>query len=230
MRSQAANALSSLVMSLPLIAVPCLAVFGLPSIGPATAEAEADESIELGLSEELGSASSSPTTSDSSNNSFAPIFDAKQANTEQVAEAVDPPGADRSQIAPTSDRRGASANQALGLESEAETTRSDYPRTESQDAAVENTQTADSQNANPFAEVEADDDRPTDWESVLVRLRELGIHKFHITDGEVSGEFYFCCSMSSGPNVTQRFEAEAATPTAAAIDVLAQVEQCQGIR
>lgn len=228
MMSTVSNALSSLVMSLPLVAVPCLAIFGLPSIGPATAEADAEDAVELSLSDDLGAPSASLTEAPSKQ-AFAPIFDAKQSTDEQVAETA--PGADRSQIAPTSDHRGASANQAQGLEQEKPAAPvSPNVTAPGAEGKVASAPPEEKKELNAFSEVVEESTSPSDWEGVLARLRELGIRKFHITDGEIAGQFYFCCSIDAAPNVVQRFEAEASSPTAAAIDVLAQVEQCQGIR
>ncbi|HEX6984446.1 MAG TPA: hypothetical protein VF170_03680, partial [Planctomycetaceae bacterium] len=98
-------------MSLPLIAVPCLAVFGLPSIGPATAEAEADESVTLDVTEDLGTAAASAAPP-----AFPPIVDAGQTKPAEEPSPFDAGPADRSHIDPTSDRRGAAANRAVGLE------------------------------------------------------------------------------------------------------------------
>lgn len=227
MMGTVSNAISSLVMSLPLVAVPCLAIFGLPSIGPATAEADAEDSVELGLNADLGTPTASLAEAPPKQ-AFAPIFDAKQADQEPATEIAT--GADRSQIAPTSDHRGASANRALGLDQERVAPESLSEKRVVADLDPVSFPPEDNSETNPFSEVAEEKTSPSDWEGVLTRLRELGIRKFHITDGEVAGQFYFCCSIASAPNVIQRFEAEANSPTAAAMDVLAQVEQCQGIR
>ncbi|HEX6986980.1 MAG TPA: hypothetical protein VF170_16500, partial [Planctomycetaceae bacterium] len=54
----------------------------------------------------------------------------------------------------------------------------------------------------------------------------LGLRDLRLEDGEVPGEFYVSCVLpASGPVAARRFEAEAASPAAAAADVLKQVEQ-----
>ena len=62
-------------------------------------------------------------------------------------------------------------------------------------------------------------------------LTSLGLHGFHMTDGEFPGEFHFSCRLTEeGTRVTRRFEAEADSAVAAATDVLGQVEQWMASR
>jgi hypothetical protein len=234
-----AGAISSLLMSLPLIAVPCLAVFGLPSIGPATAEAEADDSIELGApktatADALGVAAEQPPASAD----FSPIVDAASTATPDAA-FVAGPRADRQSIDRTSDRRGASANHAAGIGDEP--ANPPRPATASLGAATSGLE-------NPFADVQppaapeatsprktaALEDTPAQtqgsWEQVIARLKGKGAEEFYLANGEIDGEFYFTCFFDTGNNTTQRFEAEGATPLDAASTVLAEVEEWQGTR
>lgn len=234
-----AGAISSLLMSLPLIAVPCLAVFGLPSIGPATAEADADESIELGstttaTADALGVAAEKPPAS----TGFSPTLDAGPATAPDAAFAAEP-RADRQSIDRTSDRRGASANHAAGIDD-------DHPNPAR--PAAESLGVATSSVENPFADVQppaattATSPRKTaafevtpatsqgSWEQVIARLKGKGAEEFYLANGETDGEFYFTCFFDTGSNTTQRFEAEGATPLDAASTVLAEVEEWQGTR
>jgi hypothetical protein len=234
-----AGAISSLLMSLPLIAVPCLAVFGLPSIGPATAEAEADDAIELGpastaTADALGAAAEKPPASAG----FSPIVDAASTANSGAAFAAEP-RADRQSIDRTSDRRGASANHAAGIEDD---------RAKPSSPAQESLGAATSSLENPFADVQAPaataatSPRKTaaleaapaktqgSWEQVIARLKGKGAEEFYLANGETDGEFYFTCFFETGDNTTQRFEAEGATPLDAASTVLAEVEEWQGTR
>lgn len=234
-----AGAMSSLLMSLPLIAVPCLAVFGLPSIGPATAEAEADDAIELGPSnssaaDALGSASEQPPAAAG----FSPIVDAASASPPENAFAADA-RADRQSIDRTSDRRGATANHAIGIDDDRATAAP--PASDSLGTA------ATSVAENPFADVQSpktpaadllgeatsDESAATShgsWEQVLARLKSKGVEEFYLANGETDGQFYFTCFFATGDKTTQRFEAEGATPLDAASTVLAEVEEWQGTR
>ena len=235
-----AGAISSLLMSLPLIAVPCLAVFGLPSMGPATAEAEADDAIELGLSDSsaadaLGHSSDQPPA----DGGFSPIVDAAPAtpaDTQFAAESRN----DRRAIESTSDRRGASANHAIGIGEELASTLPPRPT----GPATGTTTVAE----NPFADVQAEvvtqasassgrESADTtaaslqgSWEQVIAQLKNKGVEDFFLANGEADGEFYFTCFFNTGNNTTQRFEAEGVTPLDAASTVLAEVEEWQRTR
>lgn len=238
-----AGALSSLLMSLPLIAVPCLAVFGLPSIGPATAEADADDSIELGPSvaslqtDSLGTASAQPPRTDG----FSPIVDASSTTAPANAFAAEP-RADRQNIDRTSDRRGASANHPVGIEDNRTaappvTAMSDLGAATSD---VENPfadvqQPADASPVAPEAATSKNDNGSTtgaraSWEQVIAQLKGKGVEEFYLANGESDAEFYFTCYFATGDNTTQRFEAEGATALVAASKVLAEVETWQSTR
>lgn len=229
-----AGAVSSLLMSLPLIAVPCLAVFGLPSIGPATAEAEADDAIELGpasaSTDSLGVASEQPPAV----TGFTPIVDATStAPFDMTADTR----ADRHGIDQTSDRRGALANHAVGIDDEPGNA------TPSADGSLG----ADTQMVeNPFADVQppkmtkqvptGDSTAPSvtpgngqaSVEQIIAQLRSKGVEEYYLANGENDGEFYFTCFFETDDHTTQRFEAEGASPLDAASTVLAEVEEWHG--
>ena len=237
--SGTSGALSSLVMTLPLIAVPCLAVFGLPSLGPATADADADAAVMLG--ESSPDAPDAPARPDASARPDADAADFAAAATPfggivDAAGSTGPAPAsrhgftDRSEIDPTSDRRAAAANMAAGLDPPA--------------AVAESfVRTADGKSAgsNPFAEL-ADAGRsaspgntpasqpPGSWGEAVARLNTLGVHDFRVTTGEAAGSSHFSCALPIGTQTVRRFEAEAADPLAAMHDVLVQIEQFQRSR
>ena len=230
--SNVAGALTSLLMSLPLVAVPCLAVFGLPSIGPATAGADADESLELAPQGELGSPAATPGDSTGLEAAFTPIVDASgPGDAQPFSESFAGHAADRSRIDPTSDHRGAVANSPAGLQSTGAAAATEQPsgfvaREEGQAVPLPgNDAPAAALASSPAPAASADS-----WESSIARLSSLGIRNFHLTNGETPGEFYFTCSVRSSRNITQRFEAEGPNPAAVAQDVLAQVEKWQSIR
>jgi len=234
-----AGALSSLLMSLPLIAVPCLAVFGLPSIGPATAEAEADDAIELGpagsaTTDALGAASEQPPA----DAGFSPIVDAASVTPDHAFSAES--RADRQSIDRTSDRRGASANHAIGID--------DDPGSAPPATAMTDLGPATAALENPFADVQppskrdaapkrvapefesARSTRQGSWEQVIAQLKSRGVEEFFLANGESDGEFYFTCYFATGDNTTQRFEAEGDSALVAASKVLAEVEAWQATR
>lgn len=222
--SNLTGALSSLLMSLPLIAVPCLAVFGLPSIGPATAEADAEEGLELGSVDGLGRASSTPPKS--SAGGFGEIVNADPTSPPTSPFAIKQSG-DRSEIDTTSIHLGSGANRPLGLDDE-QPERKASPNTEPSAKAVVDDAFGDvrAPEESPFGDAETDQQS---WEEIVAELSAQGL-EFYLTSGETPGEYYFTCFIGTGANATQRFEAEGTSPTAAASAVLAEVEEWQASR
>ena len=210
--SNAAGAVSSVLMSLPLIAVPCLAVFGLPTMGPPTAEAEVDDSIELSEGGELGPASTGSVPAAEA--AFAPIVDASSEASPPAA-----PVSDRSGIDPTSDHRGAAANRAVHLDAGNPVSPIEGASMTAPPASVFAVEDA------IRSPVESADGVIASWENVVTKLTDLGVRDFHLTNGDVPGEFHFSCSLRESSGVTRRFEAEGKTSAAAADDVSRQVEQ-----
>ena len=212
-----AGALSSLVMTLPLIAVPCLAVFGLPSLGPATAEADSDEAAV-----DLGQPTAEPKPDSSAAPPFGPIVDAGPSS-------QDP----RTGIDPTFDRRGAAPNMPLDLDlpdgppsappaasgpfSSQELAGDPFPKT----AAAPSLSTTPT--ALPATPPAAPAGRTLD--AAIARLNGVGIHDIRFARGETPGQVYFSCAYGEAKNVTRRFEGEGAGSLAAVEDVLRQVEK-----
>ena len=69
----------------------------------------------------------------------------------------------------------------------------------------------------------------TTWQSAARQLEDLGISSYHLEPGSEAGSFLFVCSFcpQTSPNVTMRFEAEAIEPLDAVDDVLAQIDHWQ---
>jgi hypothetical protein len=64
------------------------------------------------------------------------------------------------------------------------------------------------------------------WREASRRLQEIGISEYRLERGHRADRFLFVCRFSPGsnPRVVQRFEAESSEPLAAVEDVLTQVE------
>lgn len=219
--SNAASMFSGALMTASLLAVPCVAVFGLPSVGQAVTDADPKDGVALG--DDLGSpaASSAPAATEAP--AFAPMVDAGNAAPTAPPASADP-AARSPHLDPTSDRRGAAANMAVGLE--------ESPR--AQPAVKTAEMPAEPAAGNVFASVEdtqPSTPQPASWEDAVAKLSAFGVRDFHLTNGENPGQYYFTCSVKdAGRNLTRRFEAEGESPVAAADDVLAQVEECLGTR
>ncbi len=201
------GALSSLLMTLPLIAVPCLAVFGLPSIGPATAEADADEAaVDLGPAIAPGGLQGSAPA-------FTPIVDAGPATAH----------APRTEMEPTFDRRGGAPNMPLDLDLP-DGPPSAPPAAATGFGAQELTGAPPAQTAAapPTAPPAPPAGRTLD--AAIARLNAVGILDIRFARGETPGQVHFSCSYNEAASVTRRFEGEGADSLAAVEDVLRQVE------
>jgi hypothetical protein len=216
---------SGALMTLSLLAVPCVAVFGLPSVGQAVTDADAKDGIALGETDDLGTPAASPAVTAEAPG-FAPMVDAESSGaTAASASLGDKVAMAEPHLDPTSDRRGAAANMAVGLE--------ESPRAQ---PAGETPEAFPS--GNVFKSVDDTELTKTEtpaqvatWENVVERLGGFGVRDFHLTNGEVPGQFYFTCSIRDARrNLTRRFEAEGTSAVLAAEDVLAQVEECLGTR
>lgn len=67
------------------------------------------------------------------------------------------------------------------------------------------------------------------WQSAAQHLEDLGITSYHLEPGSELGSFLFVCSFrpAASSNVTMRFEAESTQPLDAVDDVLAQIDRWQ---
>ena len=198
-------------MTLPLIAVPCLAIFGLPSLGPAAAEAVTEPEMELG----------------SAHDSVPPLNHSHLADSQQFPRFVDgssgggaPPArpADRSTIDPTADRRAAAANVGLGLDDLGAAPKdfAGYTRDREKFESVGRPASG----ATPSGTMT----NGLTLDAILSRLMAIGIYDVRMSAGVSAGESHFSCAYHANGNETRRFEAEALNPQAAAQEVLAQVE------
>lgn len=71
--------------------------------------------------------------------------------------------------------------------------------------------------------------RELTWQTAARRFQELGITSYHLEPGAEATSFLFVCSFfpAANSNVEMRFESEAAEPLDAVNDVLAQIERWQ---
>ena len=229
MRSSLSGPATTLLMLIPLVVIPLLAVFGVPEVSFKSAGEGATVSVDSGPDGEL------------SNDMFVPIQEqdpaagaattpapaAKPTQEDPFAMLGDPAAASASAQA-TVDSRNAGlpqANAAIDVASD---------RRPRPDAAVEAANAGGSQLQSPFtqmqdeATVEGPDTTSASvtLESAVQRLRELGIRTYQLSPGESAEAFHFSCCLTSAdnPRIVRRFEAEAGEPLQAVVDVLGQVE------
>ena len=223
--SNVAGMFSGALMTVALLAVPCMAVFGLPSVGQAVTDPASKEGISLAAIDDLG-APTATAHQTAEAPAFAPLVDAAPAPSSPAGASGGKTTAAELHLDPTSDRRGAAANMAAGLGGSSRTAQPAPDAPEPAEKPIpENVFAQSPETAEPTPAASRS------WEDSVARLNKYGINDFHLTNGEVAGQFHFSCSMKdAGPNVTRRFEAEGPSPVAAAEDVLAQVEQCFATR
>lgn len=247
---QFANVLSSLLMSLPLVAVPALAIFGLPSAGSTSADGDEAGIALIKPSADLGDSTShhdhhEGEHDDSIDFSFGEIQHAggpgaELAHAKDSRRVVANAAGVRSAIATTSAHQGTLANSGGGVSLESSSTPVDpsafswaNPRKSADDSTsgeTENSSPVTPDRASGVAGATGTQSTNLACQKLLSRLRETGVKHFRLTNSDVAGKVFFCCSVRTSRNILQRFEAEAATPIAAVQDVLTQVESWQSTR
>jgi len=205
MGARTGGSLSTVMMSIPLAAIPLMAIFGIPRFAPVVASPDAgggpdafDMPVDLG-------------------------FDDGDASAESVATAEPWPGAanDAPLYSPVDRQPNAS------LESRTETTdewgdRLDHPnRPRSLDPS------SAPPTAIPVTRAVQERAGQGTWRDATRRLNELGVHDFQLRPGTNPETFLFACVVSPNgdPKVVRRFESESTEPLAAVDNVLTQIEE-----
>lgn len=244
--SQLTSVASSLLMSLPLIAVPCLALIQFPvadsldakeqieiggvldesSLGAADLGSEAGQPFgPLQNADALGQVNANPT------DSFGGLSDAKTVSANAAR------GLAETGLAAGDGKQDHNHPHALGLDDPAagvhthETTADANPTGEDHNPFLPEATGASEK--MPVGGAEASDSAlggDSELNHLLAELRELGVQQYQVAKSEVAGEVFFCCFVRTSQNILQRFEAEAATPSDAARDVLNQVKSWQTTR
>ena len=250
MHSPSSGPFTTLLMLVPLIVVPLLAIFGIPQFMPviASPSSEEDDSgfapnavLGVGRStrhtadEMLASASSRLNPDQKMAESFAANAGQSQANPFREFEqpSLDNPLKQQPEatwVPPLISMAGWELDSKQS--SEARPANRDRGRPHdsaflSLDDFSRERKLARKRNKRDPAFIKPE--TPLTWQSAVRWLNELGIHHYQLEPGQHENEFYFSCSFSPGNNsrITQRFEAEAAEPLRAVEKVLVQIENWQ---
>jgi hypothetical protein len=228
MSGKGGSSLGTLLFSVPLAAIPLMAIFGIPQFAPLVASPERTSGYDRHPDERP--------------------FDRRRSGDELRDEELDPEFADVSPDERAADRRsrrdpyaGRDQRPAIRDEQHEESLASAWPPESRSDREApaeargaedrrQSRPAAPLDNASAFAEAAA---TPVaaglTWQTAAQRFEELGITSYHLEPGSESASFLFVCSFcpAANPNVTMRFESEAAEPLDAVDDVLAQIDRWQ---
>lgn len=220
MSAKQGGSMATLLLAIPLSAIPLMAVFGIPEfthLSAATQETSPPDLVRQ------------PMTS----------FDPPAASTDPPDERNRRAAADLLSPASRPADHVTRQEHAWWGDAPATTTAEPASRTASSPADPQRTQPSPRpmQTAAPqplIRTLQGADTTPAPvatasgltWREATRRLEEVGIRDYRLERGESSDRFLFVCRFSPGDDerIVQRFEAEAIEPLEAVEDVLAQVE------
>jgi len=220
-----------LLFSVPLAAIPLMAIFGIPQFAPLVASPERSDGYRRHADDQSADRRlRDRRREDEFEDEFADQ-DAPEFETERQ------PPLDRNQ----NDRYARASDAA---EQSSETLIESWP----QDRPGDEGRT-DAPPASPLSEDRLERRSPSraaapavpsgsasqpavsslTWTSAAQRFQELGITSYHLEPGADPASFLFVCSFcpAGNANVTMRFESESGDPLAAVDDVLAQIDRWQ---
>lgn len=227
MPSRSGGPFATLLMFVPLVAVPLLAVFGVPKF-PSLNASPTNGSDDFSFDEpawETDQPSQDVLAAADSRSRFsrdAPPFRHGTENGEPVGHSNDPfaetPGADWD---PPRD----------ALDGWALEPNSDTPPAQSSDAEASLGEPVEADEfafaaENAAREVPAEPAGELTWQSAVQRLRDCGIDHYQLQPGHQPDLFHFSCLLepAESPRVIHRFEAESSDPLGAVADVVTQIE------
>ncbi len=211
MRSAAHSSLATLLLLIPILAIPLLAVFGVPQFVP-----NVESPLEDG-SDAAADATDAPAFASITEESTSPF-------TRERDTASTPMTDDWGTAAPAEDRL-AQRRRQLGAEPTASTATSSAP-TRPAAAAPYRRPIGTAPRELHTTTPQSGEAATLTWRSAVARLNELEIRNFRLEPGQHVGEFVFICSFtpSDSPWLSQRFEAQADEPLRAVENVLDQID------
>lgn len=234
MRSSSHSPFAAVLVVIPLLAVPLLAVFGIPQLEPTAASPSATPA-EDGFATDAADVGVGESIRYGADDLFAPI------ETESGEPANQPPlGAESVRRDTRPVTRLGSPLDRISAPRRTDTNRRDVVGAPSgrpnwsppADALQGWALDADEASAASTNATSADPRQPPaspaplTWQEAVRRLNELGIRRYQLQPGQRETDFQFSCSFTlpDYPRITHRFEAEADEPLKAVQDVLTQVE------
>jgi len=232
MSSRSGSPIATLLMFVPLVAVPLLAVFGVPkfpSLNASPTEDVDDHFDEPDWGPGFDQHDSADVFASADSDSSFPAGGPPPFET--GGQSAPARGFSNDPFASESDPEWDLPPDALNgwsLESQA------APGASAGGAPQDATSSADSFPSNPDGSdagaTSAGD--PFTWQSAVQRLRDFGIEDYHLQPGHQPELFHFSCLLepSDNPSVIHRFEAESSQPLEAVRDVVTQIESWVELR
>jgi hypothetical protein len=216
MRSGAHSSVGTILLLIPILAVPMLAIFGVPQFTPAVA------SPLMAQREQQKNLDDAPSFS-RNNQATDPLVELAEGTATELPAWAD----ERDAAAATLAQRRRNERVATSAAVEASVT-SPFSAAGSEPAPRQ---------GRPIARTVAPKTAATEfsgltWKTAVQRLNELEIRNFRLEPGHQAQQFAFYCSFTppETPRVSYRFEAEADEPLRAVEKVLQQIETWRAAR
>lgn len=221
MRSAAHGSFATVLLLIPILAIPLLAIFGVPQFVPAVPTAGEDPALEASAA--LDDAPAFAPSSDwDTTDTPAAIAQAHSASPSEAAWHHDD---GHTHSSPASFATSTNAASERGQQTTLATAPQSQLASERQQA-IYRRQREDGSVMNVAAESPAALGNNITWKSAVDRLTKLEIRNFRLEPGQQVGQFLFICSYTPqhNPRLSYRFEAEADEPLRAVEKVLAQID------
>lgn len=230
MSAKGGSPLTTFLFSIPLAAIPLMAIFGIPQFAPVVASPD-----DAGADFDDRSPSQHPDYRRRASDLMQPYEDRGLSQPLSDAPAFDGASVDLGHNSDSMESFDRPAGMALNSASDLSA------RNGSPSSAVDPADRTAPFEAAPGWHEETSGDNaasatpgtsaPTagklNWREASRLLSEMGIEDYHLEPGAEEGSFLFVCSLTpaGAANVTMRFEAEAEDPLMAVSDVLGQVDR-----
>jgi len=218
MRSSAHGSLASILLLLPILAIPLFAIFGIPEFAPV-----ADLPLDEAALHDSTSATDAPQFAAVSNWESEPL-----PKSAPVADPVWGTAPEQLQVPAFDQRRSRPASTAQSSAVQSAESAAIRPVVWNEDSAAIPSNPAQSDGPQPIS----GGDTILTWKSAVQRLQQLEIRSYRLEPGRDPGQFTFICSYTPqhNPSVSYRFEAEADEPLRAVEKVLAQIDTWMAAR
>jgi hypothetical protein len=220
MSTKQGGSLATLLLAIPLAAIPLMAVFGIPEfthLSAATPEASPPDLVRQPTISFDPPADSTATSDERNRRAAADLLSPAPDRTSQHSAGQEQIGWGDVPMATTAEPVARTAAPAQPAQTQPS------PRPMQTAAPQPLIRTLEGADATPAPAATA---TGLTWREATRRLEEVGITDYRLERGDMSDRFLFVCRFSPGGDerIVQRFEAEAAEPLEAVENVLAQVE------
>lgn len=224
------SSLTTFLMFLPLIAIPLLAIFGVPEFTPVNASTPAEPTANaITIDNPVRKLGTQDGRSLSNGNDvFAPVEAATEAAPGFPGEGLKPEADPFLNNRPTEGGQRKTGKQGLQGWEVDQDRRGDKRSTNRVETSIQDTRSksATSAGMQSVASVSDSSESAFTWQKAVRTLNRMGIKDFLLQPGSRSDEFHFSCLYSApdNPRVAHRFEAEDADPLRAVQKVLTQIK------